>query len=61
VRFQAQRSGGQQRWVARTHALVMEPQVLPLDEPLSTLDAKLREAIRFKTKELGYLRQVTII
>jgi iron(III) transport system ATP-binding protein len=45
-------SGGQMQRVALARSLVMKPQALLLDEPLSNLDAKLRERLRFEIKAL---------
>ncbi len=60
-RFPKQLSGGQQQRVALARALVIRPDVLLLDEPLSNLDAKLREEMKNEIREIQKTSGITTI
>ena len=57
----SQLSGGQQQRVALARAMVMRPDVILFDEPLSNLDAKLRESVRFEIKSLQKKHNLTTV
>src|ERR1700752_3283133 len=60
-RYPAELSGGQQQRVALARAIVIKPQVLLLDEPLSNLDANLREEIPFEIRRLHDEFRITTV
>ena len=61
LRLPSELSGGQQQRVAVARALVLEPQVLLFDEPLSNLDAKLRRKVRDDIRELQQSLGLTVV
>ena len=60
-RYPSELSGGQQQRVALARAIVVQPTVLLLDEPLSNLDANLREEMRFEIRRLHDAFRITTV
>ena len=61
TRGASQLSGGQMQRVALARSLVMQPSVLLLDEPLSNLDARLRERLRIELREIQLEQNLTTV
>ncbi|GAC1402090.1 MAG: ABC transporter ATP-binding protein [Candidatus Velthaea sp.] len=60
-RYPSELSGGQQQRVALARAVVVEPETLLLDEPLSNLDANLREEMRFEIRRVHDTTGITMV